>query len=530
VTQVQKQSATDWVESFSLQPDDCEYLANLLLEAATPWSTGQVALALLERKLTQEKTAQQEMRRGNDIAAVYRPEENYGLGQVLYFPVLGAMHGEVISARAGSNPADGDFRVIAVACDDKRTREFASALPEHALTVDPLGLGEAVFDNHDEFAQQLLREHGAELQAHIQKYLPSRGDFVCLAGHWFPRELLAYINSGHLNLVEAALDVSGGGPLTPEEILMQLDIDEEGDQQLMLFSLNYALKQDERFDEVGPVGKIFWFLRSMEPPEIVCPPDRLRCRSVEAGTYVLTPELEELARQLHDEFSPQPEAHAAEGPVELVLTYPHLRAGTLPLGPHMAHIFPSALISPRIKISLRDAVSSDQLPGWVVQRERFVSGLGPLYEKYTVPAGACITLLPGADASEAMVRIERRNAVREWVRTVSVLDAELRFGLSKHTVGVYYAEEQIVMVDDVDAVEAVWQRLQETGATLGQTVLSVFHELMKLTPQGTVHAKTLYSAVNVAWRTPPEPVFAELLQCSCYQHVGDAYWRHDSDT
>ncbi len=213
----------------------------------------------------------------------------------------------------------------------------------------------------------------------------------------------------------------------------------------------------------------------------------------------------------------------------LVLTYPHRRAGTLPLGARMVHIFPAALISPRIKITLRDVLSGEKLPGWVVQRERFVSGLAPLYEKYAAPAGAHITLLPGADASEALVRIERRNAVSEWVRTVSATEAELRFGMSKRAVGVRYAEEQMIAVDDVEAVEAVWQRLEESAATLEQIVLSVFRELVKLTLQGTVHAKTLYSAVNVARRTPPEPVFAELMQRPYYQHVGDAYWSYDLD-
>ena len=500
-----------------------------MLEAGSPWGSEQVALALLEYRLTQEKTSNRQTQRGNGAVEIYRPEENYPAGHTLTFPVLGGVQGEVITVRKGFNPANGEFRVIAVACDDERTREFASAMPDHVLNTNPLGVGGAESKTIQESAQKLLCEHGAHLQAQIENELLARGDIVRLAGYWYPRDLLSEINSGYLNLVEAALDVAGA-PLTPEEILTQVGIDEGGERQLMLFSLNYALQQDERFDEVGPAGKVLWFLHGMEPAEIVFPPERLRCLPVEASAHVLTPELEKLALYLHDEFSPQPESQAVEGPVELVLTYPHRRLGTLPLSARMAHIFPAALISPRIKITLRDELSGEQLPGWVVQRERFVSGLGPLYEKYAVPSGARITLLPGDEPSEAVVSIERRNAVSEWVRTVMATDAELQFGMTKRAVSVSYMDEQIIAVDDADAVEAVWLRMQELGTTLEKTVLSVFRELAKLTPQGTVHAKTLYSAVNVVRRTPPEPIFAELLRCSWYQHVGDAYWIHKPDT
>jgi hypothetical protein len=530
VTQKQQQPAAEWAESFSLLPADCEHLATLLLEAATPWSTEQVALALLERRLEQEKAPRRQSSCGNGTAEVYRPGEEYEVGQALCFPMLGGMPGKVLSARDGFNPADGEFRVIEVVCDDDITREFASVLSAHALNADPLGVGSAESETANDAAQLLLREHGALLQAQIEADLHSAGDIVQLAGHWFPRDLLPEINSGYLNLAEAALDVAGGGPLTTEEILPQLGMAAESDRKLMLFSLNFALQQDERFDEVGPAGNVLWFLRSMEPPEIGFLPGRLRCRPVEADAYVLTPELEQLARRLYDEFSPQPEAQAAEGPVELVLTYPHRRAGTLPLSTRMAHIFPAALKSPHIKITLRDVLSGEQLPGWVVQRQRFVSGLAPLYEKYSAPAGARITLLPGADTSEVLVRIERRNAVSDWVRTVSATEAELLFGMSKRVVRVRYAEEQMIAVDDVEAVEAVWRRLEESAATPDMIVLSVFRELVKLTPQGTVHAKTLYSAVNVARRTPPEPIFTELLQRPCYQHIGDAYWSYEPDT
>jgi hypothetical protein len=58
-------------------------------------------------------------------------------------------------------------------------------------------------------------------------------------------------------------------------------------------------------------------------------------------------------------------------------------------------------------------------------------------------------------------------------------------------------------------------------------IANVFRELAKLNPQSTVHAKTLYAAANVARRSPPGPIFAELVSRPYYSHVGDAYWRFD---
>jgi hypothetical protein len=52
-------------------------------------------------------------------------------------------------------------------------------------------------------------------------------------------------------------------------------------------------------------------------------------------------------------------------------------------------------------------------------------------------------------------------------------------------------------------------------------------ELADLTPQQAVHAKTIYSAVNMLRRTPPGPIFSELLRHPAFQSVGDQYWMFD---
>jgi hypothetical protein len=45
-----------------------------------------------------------------------------------------------------------------------------------------------------------------------------------------------------------------------------------------------------------------------------------------------------------------------------------------------------------------------------------------------------------------------------------------------------------------------------------------------LSPQGNVHARTLYSVVNVITRSAPRDVFAALTAAGAYVPVGDNYW------
>jgi hypothetical protein len=48
--------------------------------------------------------------------------------------------------------------------------------------------------------------------------------------------------------------------------------------------------------------------------------------------------------------------------------------------------------------------------------------------------------------------------------------------------------------------------------------------LAKLSGAGHVHAKTLYSAVNILRRIPPGPVFAEVVTHPAFKAVGNGYW------
>jgi hypothetical protein len=59
-------------------------------------------------------------------------------------------------------------------------------------------------------------------------------------------------------------------------------------------------------------------------------------------------------------------------------------------------------------------------------------------------------------------------------------------------------------------------------------MVRIMPELVKLSPQGTVHAKTIYSAVNILKRMPPGPIFALLSTESCFVQMGGGYWTFDA--
>ena len=91
--------------------------------------------------------------------------------------------------------------------------------------------------------------------------------------------------------------------------------------------------------------------------------------------------------------------------------------------------------------------------------------------------------------------------------------------------GVY--EAMLVWAEDTAEIDALWIEAKETETPLGEIIRPVFLELAKLNPQGTVHAKTVYSAVNIVGRYPPAPIFAELVANPVFAAVGDAhYWRY----
>jgi len=208
----------------------------------------------------------------------------------------------------------------------------------------------------------------------------------------------------------------------------------------------------------------------------------------------------------------------------VVLTYPHWKSGTLPLASRLAHVFPLGRTH-RIRFTLVDGETGTEMPAWVVREGRYVYGLEEWYRTYDIPVGAYLELARGEKPGTVNIRRRGRRSRREWIRVALPIEGRLTFEMRKKLIACEYDELMIVVTEeDPEAVDVVWTRTHEQGLSLGQLIAEIFPELAKLSPQGTVHASTLYSMVNIAMRTHPGPMLAALVANSAYSPVGDNYW------
>ena len=517
MTQTQIQSTEYWESGFSLSDTDFEQIYNHFLETEQPQTVAELA-GLVIRARVREQAA--EVRRLMSGTTVYQPQRSYAVGEEVIFPALKLARGKVTSIRPGYNPEYGDFNVITVSIKGKGREFVADYGPAHALNNSN---GGALTEEMAGDAQAITDAHGASVAARIAAALARREDFINIGNEWFVKSLMADVNIGHLHLTEAVLDMAEGGPMTTAEILPQLELDGGVDPRVQEFSLNYHLQRDGRFDDVAPAGAPQWFLRRMEPDSVQTPPERLVYQPITYDRSLLSPQQLALEAELDDEWSDLPPAEPSD-PVVWALSYPHRWAGTLPINARTQALFEAGR-SPRRRIVFIDDESNESIVGWVVAEGRYVLGLAGWYRDNSIPVGGFIHLRPGPEPGTVLLGYDRRRPQREWVRLATVKDNKLQFELMRRAIPCGYDDLLIVGTDVVAAVDIHARRAASMGMSVGTLLSEVFPSLAGLTPQNTVHAKTLYSAINMLRRVPPGPIFAELMRNPAFKAVGDHYWQ-----
>jgi hypothetical protein len=518
-----KTQTADYWQNFILTSADSDFLHNLILDAERPLSNRELALALVgERCRREEAQLRAELGRG----VMYQPKKHFQVGDKIIFPAFDFRLGEVIAVQPGQNPEHGQFEIITVDFGpDRRQRNFAAGLAApHKLNVDMPDLLQAADLASPE---KLLATVTSGVPAALAAALADQPAFARFEDRWLLRDLLAEVHVGHLNIAEALIEMRGAAVDTAA-LLAELDLPTDIKRDVLAFSLQSALAADARFDQVGPGETRRWFLRRLEPAEALEVPMPLRCTPIPFSREALPVELRQLEWELDDEWTDEVRAEPT-GPrskihsTTLLLTFPHLISGTLPLNKHSRPFFPRGY-GQRTAVMFIDGRWGQRFTGWVVHAGRYVAGLRPWFEQHKLPAGALITLERRNDSGEIVVDYRPKRMRREWMRRGLTTDgSELKIELRKQEVSCEYDEQIIIGADKPEDLLALRVLPAYAEAPLADLVYRIFVDLAGLS--GTVHAKTVYSAINLVRRCPPGPIFAVLATDLRYQSAGDCNYR-----
>jgi hypothetical protein len=519
------QTAEYWQEQFEVSGKDAAQLYGLVLDGGIPVSTETLARFLIERHCRhEEELIQAELTKGE----VYQPRDTYQVGQKIIFPHFDYVLGVVEGSRPGHSPEYGGFTVIQVQLEgESEPREFASELEgDHKLNRDE-GLGDLLGASHLLSPAALFERFGPAIEETLVPFLESHDDFFRFGDEWFLRDLLAEINVGHLHIAEALIEVRAR-PLSTAELVPELDLPVEVPEAIRLLSLNQALEADPRFDNVGDHGRDIWYLRRLTPKAVLEPPARLVIDMEPYERRQIAQELLLIEREIDDEGSGE-EVMGPSRPLyrtTIHLPYPHWRSGTLPLTVRTRPLFPPATAR-HTPVVLIDNQTGERMQGWVVDGESYVYGLEEYYQRHRLPVGALLKLERTRDPRVITVDFEARRLKHLWTKVAVVQGGKLVFQVRKLPIACEYDDQLAIGEDNTRALDRQWEESHARGDSLLQIMMRILPELIELSPQATVHAKTVYSAVNVLKRTPPGPIFAVLSTEPGFVPMGGGYWTFD---
>lgn len=512
-----------WRDQYQVDKADHEFLYETLADVREPQRVADLARAVIRRRCQQEESRiRNELTRG----LIYDPRDDYKVGDEVVFPAFDFRLAGVLSVRAGQNPEHGAFQVITVRFTDAaEERDFAASLPNrHALNRDG---GPIKFTDEDLLTPEEIDEIvGDAVAQKVEKHLIGNPNLFVSAGPlWLTTDHMVAVNMGHLNIAEAAMEMSAA-PMSTQALLAIVDVDRNAADAVRVFSLETALYGDERFVQVGAADSPAWYLRRLIPNAALETPPALQYTLSTYDRTHLDVELLQSEWELSDEWAAgglTEEAPSQIPQTSIILIYPHLASGTLPLSPAVRAIFPRGS-GPCTAITIVDRRWGKRFPAWVNHKGRYVAGFSDWFVQHKLPVGARITIERSNNPEEVIVDFRpQRAARREWMRIARIEDDRLTFRMDRHQFGCDY-DEHVALVAADNPVEISRAAAGYKDMSVQKLVQQIMPELTKLSPQGTAHVKTLYSAVNVVRRLPPGPIFAALVQISGATDTGSGFW------
>lgn len=520
----QTQTAEYWLHEFAIHKEDIEYLYEWFLEENEPQSIDALCLKIIKRRCQREEEALSKSGRGT----IYQPREKYEVGQRLIFPLFDYASGEVLAIRPGNNPRYGLFSVIQVQLENENTpREFASELTQdHVLNQSAVIFEESAGLLSPE---QLYQQYGHVVRERLQEALQQNAEFMHFDGQWFLRGLMPEVTPFHLNIAEAMIDEQRH-PLSVSQLLQEVELPAEARASAKAYALSYALSHDSRFVAIGSGEKATWYLANLMPAGVLHKPARLVPMHRTQGGEWLSRELHEFVAEIGDEADeldtmPAMASSAADS-AQFFLMYPHRREGTLPLTSQILRLLPE-IPAERFMITFIDQRTGEKIPGWMVPAEKYGWGLGDWYRRYELPIGCVIELRPGDDPFTLFINYEEGKRRREWVKEAKVFNDHLTFSIQQKAYTCRYDKYLLIDEGSSGELDRLWVNAGDPAPSLFDYLTEIFPELAKLSGQGLVHAKALYSAVNLRRRCGAVPIFAELTCHACFDPVGDGNWVYE---
>ena len=518
------QTAEYWLDEFAVHKEDLDYLYESILEAGEPRTIADLTQAIVERRVQREEEA---LSKQSDQGLVYLPQDRYEVGQRLVFPAFDYTTGQVLGVRAGNNPRYDPFSVIQVQLEgEEGPREFAAEFsPDHVLkrsAVTLEGGGDLLG------APQLYQSYGHGVRHRLEQALLEHDEFVHIGDRWFLRGLLPEVTPFQLNIAEALID-ERGQPLTAAELLDEVELPGDSSLSARLLAVSYALGQDPRFVETTVSGETAWYLSDLIPPAVRRKPARLTPAHAARGGEWLSRELLDLVVAIGDEADELADAPASPAgnsdAVQILLTYPHHREGTLPLTSRVLRLLQEQP-DERFMVTFVDRRNKEEIAGWMLPSSGYAWGLAEWYQRHEVPIGGVVELRRGEEPLTFFITCDEGKRKSEWVREARVLNGRLIFSMQRKAYTCRCDKDLLIENGSPVELDALWGQ-NEASKSLFEHLNELFPELAKLSGRGLVHAKTLYSAVNLTRRSGAVPIFAELTRRACFDPVGDGNWVYD---
>ena len=509
----------DW-PALNINEEDLDLIYNRLLEKETPMTPLQLAEDLIENRIKEYQKSNSAESKKNDN--YYRPMNHYEPGNVIEFPLLNGEKGTVESVRKGVNPAAGEFSVIAVKMENGDEKEFAADLAVHRLNSYD-------YDNPDQNLlnpKYVFKKFGRQIGKKIAVVLSGNEDLVRIGSFWFPQALLTEVNPGYLNLAEAVLEMEEGRPLTTEEILEQIDYPSDSNSELTVFSFNYAMQNDPRFAEVGPSWAILWTLKEMQPEDVRRVPMTLKynanipaCEGAEQAIPV-----EMMQDELEEDQLVEPMESADSFTV--CVSYPHWKAGTLPLIGALQSIFPTANETDNVIFTFKDKKCGDTFPGWVILSKNYVCGLKQWYRTNGIIPGSIFRINKTEELGTIELELIPPRASKDWIRSFQ-LDAKNHFSFvtNQHKVTTQFDERMAIYVENSPQLDTFWEANNRSESNINRQIELVLKELAKDNPQGIIHFQEIYAGINMLRRVPPKVLYAILLHQESVTQIDQMYFK-----